>query len=169
MSVNRNVTVPVGSAFIARDASREGWEAPPPAPLGLGSLQRLDDHVRDALRHLVGEKEDVSRDRDDSNTGTRLEYRPLVLGQPTIALLGVQHPRRWACFAEPPRGIVVPVEPTQVRLKPPADVAGVVPREVRPQLRLTFARYGGMLQHGLGALPENGERQRPEDRAEADD
>ena len=78
-------------------------------PLHSCSGQRLEDHVPDALRDLVGEQEDVSRDRDDVNMGTRLEYRPLVLGQPAITVLGVDNPRWYAGIAEPPRGIVVTV------------------------------------------------------------
>jgi hypothetical protein len=39
--------------------------------------------------------------------GTRLEYRPFVLGEGTIALLGMHDSRGDIRVAEPPRRVVV--------------------------------------------------------------
>src|SRR4051794_36826048 len=75
------------------------------APSGRG--QRFDDHGRDALRYLVGKKENVSRDRHDTNMRTLLEHCPFILCQAAIAFLCVHDPCRYAGFAEAPRGIIV--------------------------------------------------------------
>jgi hypothetical protein len=72
-----------------------------------GFGKRFDDHVRYAFGHLVGEKEDPAWDCDDTYVGTRLEGRPFVSGQRAITLFGVHDPGWYACFAEPPLGVVV--------------------------------------------------------------
>ncbi len=42
--------------------------------------ERLNDHVRHALGHLVEKEEDLSGNGHDTNTRTRFEHRSFVLG-----------------------------------------------------------------------------------------
>src|SRR3954452_2299256 len=55
------------SVTNSRRASADGCRSSPDdrrlVPACSGFCQRLDDHVGDALRHLVGKKEDLSRHR----------------------------------------------------------------------------------------------------------
>src|SRR4051794_665069 len=135
---------------------------------GSGLGERLDDHVGDCLRHFVGEKEDLSRNRHDTNVRTLLERCPFVCGKRAVALLGMHDPRGHRRLAEPPRAVVVAMEPTQIRLQSSAHVAGVVPREVGLQFRLTFWRDRRALQDGPDAFLQDGRGQRPQDRTQSD-
>jgi hypothetical protein len=106
-----------GKVFFALDLKKQTLPPDPPRlpdPNNLrlvrtrsGFCEPLEDYVRDALGHLVGKKEDLSRDGHDTNMRARLEHRPLVLGQRAIALLGMHDPRGHVRLAQPARGVVV--------------------------------------------------------------
>src|SRR6266513_1896296 len=71
-------------------------------PKGSDCGDGFDDDVRYRLRSLVRETKDLAGQRHDSNVRTVFEYIALVLGQRTIALLGMYDPRWDAGFAQPP-------------------------------------------------------------------
>src|SRR5207302_1867374 len=94
--------------------------------------ERVDDQLRDSLRRLVGDEEDLSGQRDEAYVRTGLQDGPLVGSESTVApLLGVYHPRRHARLAQPSGGVVVPMQPPEVLAQCSAKIACVVPREIR--------------------------------------
>jgi hypothetical protein len=101
--------------------------------------ERVDDRLRDAIRRLVRDKEDLPRQGYEAYVRTGFQDGPLMGRQSTIAgLLGVYHPRRHTRLTQSPGGVVIPMQPTEVLTQCSAKIACVVPREIRFELVPAF-------------------------------
>jgi hypothetical protein len=78
----------------------------------------FDDDVCDPLGYLVRQEEHAARDGHQMRVRTLFERAALFIGQPTVARLGVNHPRRHAGSAQPLGRTFVAMQPLHVLAQP---------------------------------------------------
>src|SRR4051812_8143988 len=91
---------------------------------------RLDDDLGDLVGYLVRQEEHRARDGHQVCVRARLEGAALIVGEPAVALLGVDDPGRHARMAQPLSRMFVPMQPPQVLAQTAAHVTWHVLAEV---------------------------------------